>query len=44
MKTVRDKIKELCDDYKVQSWNMFRHFHNELNDLTEQLLKENNGR
>lgn len=40
---IRAKIKALCDDYKIQLWNVFREYHNQLNDLTNQLLEVRNG-
>ena len=36
-KEVQDKIKKLCEEFKEQSWNVFRHYYNELNDLVEKL-------
>ena len=42
-KTVRQKIDELIEDFKVQSWNFFRSYYNDLSNLTDELVKQNEG-
>ena len=35
---IRERIRKLTEEYKEQAWAVFRYYHNELKELTDELL------